>query len=45
MSKHLKYSYQLEHRFIWELPPPAAPIVYKDLELGSLRDIADLVLL
>lgn len=45
MSKHFKYSYQLEHRFIWELPLSSSPIAYKDLELGSLRDIADLVLL
>jgi hypothetical protein len=45
MSKHFKYSYQLEHRFVWELPPSSSPIAYKDLELGSLQDIADLVLL
>jgi hypothetical protein len=44
MSKHFKYAYQLEHRFIWEAPN-TAPLVPLDLELGSLKDIAELVLL
>ncbi len=44
MAKHFKYSYQAEHRFIWE-PPSSGPLTYKDLELGSLNDIAELVLL
>ena len=44
MSKHFKYAYQAEHRFIWE-PASTAPLAYKDLELGSLKDIAELVLL
>jgi hypothetical protein len=44
MSKHFKYSYQLEHRFIWE-PPTAGAIACQDLVLGSLKDIAELVLL
>lgn len=44
LSKHFKYAYQAEHRFIWE-PPSANPLTFKDLALGSLKDIAELVLL
>lgn len=44
LSKHFKYGYQTEHRFVWE-PPTNGAIACKDLVLGSLKDIAELVLL
>jgi hypothetical protein len=44
MSKHFRYTYQEECRFVWESPGPH-PLKYADLELGSLADISDLVLL
>ncbi len=43
MSKHFKYAYQVEHRFVWE--PAGGPLAHADLVLGSLKDIAELVIL
>jgi hypothetical protein len=44
MSKHFRYAYQEEYRFVWE-SSDTRPLSYRDIELGSLADIADLVLL
>jgi len=44
LSKHFKYAYQVEHRFVWE-PASTNPLTYRDVVLGSLNDIAELVLL
>jgi len=44
MSKHFRYAYQAEHRFVWETSSKTQ-IAYEDLVLGSLRDIAELILL
>jgi len=44
ISKHFKYAYQVEHRFLWE-PRNSAPLAFVDLQLGPLRDIAELVIL
>jgi hypothetical protein len=44
MSKHFKYAYQVEHRFVWE-PASAGPLAHRDLVLGPLKDIAELVVL
>jgi hypothetical protein len=44
MSKQFRYAYQEEYRFVRE-SPGRDPLSYADLELGSLADISDLVLL
>jgi hypothetical protein len=44
MSKHFRYAYQEEYRFVWE-SPGHDPLSHADLELGSLSDISNLVLL
>ena len=43
-SKHFRYWYQREHRFLW-LPPEtqSTPLCPIDIELGSLEDIVDYV--
>jgi hypothetical protein len=45
MSKHFRYEYQREYRFVWRPTTPRANLPYVDLELGSLRTIAELVVL
>ena len=44
MSKDFRYAYQDEYRFVWETPD-RRPLSHVDLALGSLHDIAELVLL
>ena len=43
MSKHFRYEYQGEYRFLWRPTHPQAALPYADLRLGSLSDIAELV--
>ncbi len=43
MSKHFRYTHQHEHRFIWLPREPAASLTYLDVELGSLKDCAELI--
>lgn len=45
MSKHFRYEYQCEYRFVWRPVKPMANLSYVDLELGSLEGIAELVVL
>jgi len=45
MSKHFRYEYQCEYRFVWRPVKPTASLPYIDLELGSLESIAELVVL
>lgn len=45
MSKHFRYEYQREYRFVWRPVKPTANLPYIDLELGSLGSIAELVVL
>lgn len=45
MSKHFRYEYQREYRFVWRPVKPMANLPYVDLELGSLEGIAELVVL
>lgn len=45
MSKHFRYEYQREYRFVWRPVKPIANLPYVDLELGSLESIAELVVL
>lgn len=45
LAKPFGYSYQDEYRFAW-IPPAGAPaLTHLDIELGSLADIAELVIL
>lgn len=43
MSKHFRYEYQGEYRFLWRPMHPQAALPYADLRLGRLSDIAELV--
>jgi hypothetical protein len=45
MSKHFRYEYQSEYRFVWRPVKPMINLPYIDLELGSLENIAELVVL
>ena len=45
MSKHFRYEYQREYRFVWRPVKPMANVPYIELELGSLEGIAELVVL
>jgi hypothetical protein len=42
-AKHFGYSYQDEHRFCWLPTQPAKELSPVDVSLGSLNDIADLL--
>ena len=43
MSKHFRYKYQNEYRFVWIPITPMANLSYIDIELGSLEDVAELI--
>jgi len=45
VSKHFRYEYQREHRFLWKPKTPMNNLQYVDLELGTLEEIAELVVL
>lgn len=45
LVKHFGYSYQEEYRFYWQPPIPAEKLPHIDVEIGSLKDIADLIIL
>jgi hypothetical protein len=45
MSKHFRYEYQREFRFVWKPLVPTANLSYVDLEIGSLKEIAELIVL
>ena len=45
LSKLFGYTYQDEYRFCWLPEPPLAQLEYIDIEVGSISDIADLVVL
>ena len=45
LSKPFGYAYQDEYRFCWLPRPPRSKVEHVDLELGSLQDISDLVVL
>jgi hypothetical protein len=44
-SKHLRYAYQNEHRFCWFPPHPINRAMHCDVEIGSLREFSDLIVL
>jgi len=43
--KHFRYAYQDEYRFCWLPSPPTAKLAHLDVEIGSLRDFSDLIVL
>lgn len=45
MSKHFRYEYQNEHRFVWRPLNRMANSPFVELELGSLESFAELVVL
>lgn len=45
MSKHFRYEYQCEYRFVWRPLEPMTNLSFVDLKLGSLEGIAELVVL
>jgi hypothetical protein len=45
LAKHFGYTYQEEHRFFWIPPKPIAKQTHHDIKIGSLRGIADLIVL
>ncbi|WP_292362532.1 MULTISPECIES: hypothetical protein [unclassified Methylophaga] len=45
MSKHFRYEYQKEYRFIWKPRKLASGLPYIDIAVGSLESIAELVVL
>jgi len=45
LCKHFGYEYQREYRFCWLPPRPAKQLTSVDVEIGSLKEIADLIVL
>jgi hypothetical protein len=45
MSKHFRFAYQDEYRFVWEPVKRTREVTHVDVALGSLRDISELVTL
>jgi hypothetical protein len=43
MSKHFRYAYQHEYRLAWLPPSPRSDLTHLDIELGSLHDYAELI--
>lgn len=44
-AKHFRYSYQYEYRFCWLPEKPTPKLTHIDIKLGSLKDIAELIVL
>ena len=45
LAKHFRYSYQEELRFVWLPPTRAEKLAHVDVEIGSLKEIAELIVL
>ena len=45
MSKHFRYEHQKEYRFVWMPRQASSALLYIDVSLGSLENIAELVVL
>jgi len=45
MSKHFRYSYQDEYRFVWIPPEPRSELTHIDVELGGLQEYSELITL
>lgn len=44
-TKHFRYTYQEEYRFCWIPMKPVEKVEHVDVEIGSLKDIAELIVL
>jgi hypothetical protein len=44
-AKHFKYAYQNEHRFCWLPPIPTPKVEDIDVQIGSLKDFSELIVL
>jgi hypothetical protein len=44
-AKHFRYSYQNEYRFAWLPPKPMPKAEHVDVEIGSLKEFCDLIVL
>lgn len=44
-AKHFRYAYQYEYRFCWFPTAPNQRLTHIDVELGNLKDIAELIVL
>jgi hypothetical protein len=44
-AKHLRYAYQNEHRFCWFPPHPINKVLHCDVEIESLKEFSDLIVL
>ena len=44
-AKHFRYSYQSEHRFCWFPPHPITKAMHCDVEIGSVKEFGDLIVL
>jgi hypothetical protein len=45
LVKHFRYTYQDEYRFCWLPSAPVQRVAYLDVQIGSLKDISDLIIL
>ncbi|MES1155122.1 MAG: hypothetical protein ABUL48_01705, partial [Pseudorhodoplanes sp.] len=45
LAKHFGYSYQYEYRFCWIPNSPRDQLLHHDIKVGSLEDIAELIVL
>jgi hypothetical protein len=45
LAKHFRYTYQDEHRFSWLPRSPIEEVAHVDLQIGSLKDFSDLIVL
>ncbi|MCU1219839.1 MAG: hypothetical protein JWN42_1036 [Candidatus Angelobacter sp.] len=45
LCKHFRYTYQHEYRFCWLSSSHAKKLTHVDIEIGSLKDMAELVIL
>lgn len=43
--KHFRYTYQSEHRFCWLPLVPIQELTHVDIEIGSLKEFSDLIVL
>lgn len=45
LAKHFRYTYQDEHRFCWLPSSPVQEVTHLDLQIGSLKEFSDLIVL
>jgi hypothetical protein len=45
LLKHFRYTYQSEYRFCWLPISPIARVAYADVQIGSLKDFSDLIVI